>query len=57
MTHKELIEAELLLGKTAMNAVIEILQDEGNYAVVQVLHFSGDKQTNNWKMTIEKLDK
>ena len=57
MTQEELIEAELLLGKTAVNAVIEILQDKGNYAVVQVLHFSGDEQTNNWKMTIEKLDK
>lgn len=56
MTQEELMEAQLLLGKTAANAVIEILQDEGNYAVVQVLHLSGDEQTNNWKMTIEKLD-
>lgn len=56
MTQEELMEVQLLLGKTAVNAVIEILYDEGTKAVVQRLHFVADGQTNDWKMTIEKLD-
>ena len=56
MTQEELMKAELLLGKAATIAVIEILYDEGTKAVVQRLHFVADGQTNNWKMTIEKLD-
>lgn len=56
MTQEELMEAQLLLGKTAVNAAIEILYDEGTKAVVQRLHFVADGQTNDWKMTIEKLD-
>lgn len=56
MTQEELMEAQLLLGKAATIAVIEILEGEGNKAIVQRLHFVADGQTNNWKMTIEKLD-
>lgn len=56
MTEEEVMKAELLLGKAAMISVIEILYDEGNKAVVQRLHFVADGQTNNWKMTIEKVE-
>ena len=50
------MKAELLLGKAATIAVIEILEGEGNKAIVQRLHFVADGQTNNWKMTIEKVE-
>lgn len=56
MTHEELIEAQLLLGKVATSAVVEILQGKGNKAVVQPFHFLEDQPTNLWKMTIEKVD-
>ena len=56
MTQEELMKAELLLGKAATIAVIEILEGEGTKAIVQRLHFVADGQMNNWKMTIEKLD-
>lgn len=56
MTQEELMKAELLLGKAATIAVIEILYDEGTKGVVQRLHFVADGQTNDWKMTIEKVD-
>lgn len=56
MTQEELIEAQLVLGKAATHAVVEILQGEGNKAVVQPFHFLEDKPTNLWKMTIEKVE-
>lgn len=56
MTQEELIEAQLLLGKAATNAVIEISQGEGNKAVVQGFRIFEGESKNAWKMTIEKVE-
>lgn len=56
MTHEELIEAQLLLGKAATSAVVEILKGEGKKAVVQGFRIFEDESTNAWKMTIEKVE-
>ena len=56
MTHEELIEAQLLLGKEATSAVVEILRGEGKKAVVQGFRIFEDESTNAWKMTIEKVE-
>lgn len=55
MTPEELSEAQLLLGKAAILAVVEILQGEGNKVVVQPFHFVEDEPSASWKMTIEKV--
>lgn len=57
MTHEELIEAQLSLGKAATNTVLEVLQGEGNKVVVQVSYFFEDETADNWKMVLEILDK
>lgn len=57
MTGEELIEAQLLLGKAATSAVVEILQGEGKMAVVQGFRIFEDESMNAWKMTIEKVEK
>lgn len=56
MTHEELIEAQLVLGKAATSAVVEILQGKGNKAVVQGFRIFENEPTNAWKMTIEKVE-
>lgn len=56
MTYEELIEAQLLLGKAATSAVIEILQGNGNKSVVQGFRIFEDESMNAWKMTIEKVE-
>ena len=56
MTHEELIEAQLVLGKAATHAVVEILQGEGNKAVVQGFRIFENESMNAWKMTIEKVE-
>lgn len=56
MTYEELIEAQLLLGKAATYAVVEILQGNGKEAVVQGFRIFEDESMNAWKMTIEKVD-
>ena len=56
MTHEELIEAQLLLGKAAASAVVEILQGKGKKAVVQGFRIFEDESMNAWKMTIEKVE-
>ena len=56
MTHEELLEEQYLLEKAAKHAIFEILQDEGNKVIAQVSHSFEDKPTNNWKMTIEKVE-
>ena len=40
MTNEELIEAQLLLGKAAASAVVEILQENGNKAVDEIQKIS-----------------
>ena len=56
MTYEELIEAQLLLGKAATSAVVEILQGKGKKAVVQGFRIFEDESMNAWKMTIEKVE-
>lgn len=56
MTYEELIEAQLLLGKAATSAVVEILQANGKKAVVQGFRIFEDESMNAWKMTIEKVE-
>ena len=56
MTYEELIEAQLLLGKAATSAVVEILKGEGKKAVVQGFRIFEDESMNAWKMTIEKVE-
>lgn len=56
MTYEELIEAQLLLGKAATSAVVEILHVNGNKAVVQGFCIFEDASMNDWKMTIEKVE-
>ena len=56
MTQEELMKAELLLGKAATSAVVEILKGEGKKAVVQGFRIFEDESTNAWKMTIEKVE-
>lgn len=56
MTQEELIELQLLLGKAAESAVVEILQGEGKIAVVQGFRIFEDESMNAWKMTIEKVE-
>ena len=56
MTDEELMEAQLILGKAATSAVVEILQGEGKKAVVQGFRIFEDESTNAWKMTIEKVE-
>jgi len=56
MTDEELIEAQLLLGKAATSAVVEILRENGNKAVVQGFRIFEDESMNAWKMTIEKVE-
>lgn len=56
MTHEELMEAQLILGKAATSAVVEILQGEGKKGVVQGFRIFEDESMNAWKMTIEKVD-
>ena len=56
MTGEELIEAQLLLGKAATSAVVEILRENGNKAVVQGFRIFEDESMNAWKMTIEKVE-
>ena len=56
MTYEELIEAQLLLGKAATSAVVEILKGNGKKAVVQGFRIFEDESMNAWKMTIEKVE-
>lgn len=56
MTQEELIEAQLLLGKAATSAVVEILKGNGKKAVVQGFRIFEDESINAWNMTIEKVE-
>ena len=56
MKHEELIEAQLILGKAATSAVIEVLRENGKKAVVQGFRIFEDESMNAWKMTIEKVE-
>ena len=56
MTHKELLEEQYLLKKAFNHAIFEILQGKGNKVIAKVSHSFEGKPTNNWKMTIEKVE-
>lgn len=56
MTKEELTEEQFLLEKAAKHAIFEILHGEGNAVIAQVSHSFEDKPTNNWKMTLEKVE-
>lgn len=56
MTYEELMEEQYLLEKAAKHAVFEILHGEGNTVIAQVSHSFEGNPTNNWKMTIEKVE-
>lgn len=56
MTYEELIESQLLLGKVASSAVVEILQSESKKAVVQGFRIFEAESNDAWKMTIEKVE-
>ena len=57
MTEEELTEEQFLLEKAAKHAIFEILHGEGNAVIAQVSHSFEDKPNNNWKMTLEKVEK
>ena len=56
MTEEELNKAKDLLAQAAEHAVVKILQGEENKVFVQVLHYFEDKPTDQWNMTIEKVE-
>lgn len=56
MAEEELQQAKDLLAQAAEHAVIKILQGEENKVIAKVSHSFEGKPTNNWKMTIEKVE-
>ena len=56
MTHEELLEEKDLLEQAAKILVDKALKGEGTKLVVEVSHFLANEPTNNWKMTIEKVE-
>ena len=56
MTEEELAQAKDLLAQAAEHAVVKILKGEENKVFVQVLHYFEDKPTDQWNMTIEKVE-
>lgn len=56
MTKAELTEEQFLLEKAAKHAIFEVLHGEGNKVIAQVSHSFEGKPTNNWKMTIERVE-
>ena len=56
MTHEELLEEQYLLEKAAKTLVDKFLQGEETKLIVEVSHFLANEPTNNWKITIEKVE-
>ena len=56
MTEEELNQAKDLLAQAAEHAVVKILQGEDNKVFVQVLHYFENKPTDQWNMTVEKVE-
>lgn len=56
MTHEQLFEAKMVLGKTAVDSVLEILQSDSVKSVEQKFGFFEGDSKNEWKMTIEKVE-
>lgn len=56
MTYEQLIEAQMVLGKTAVDAILELLQNNSMKAVEQKFGLFKEDSKNSWKMTIEKVE-
>ena len=56
MIYEQLIEAQMVLGKTAVDAILELLQNNSMKAVEQKFGLFAEDSKNSWKMTIEKVD-
>ncbi|MBJ7627453.1 hypothetical protein [Weissella confusa] len=56
MTHEQLFEAQMVLGKTAVDSVLELLQSNSVKSVEQKFGFFEGDSKNEWKMTIEKVE-
>lgn len=56
MTHEQLIEAQMVLGKTAVDSVLELSQNDSVKSAEQKFGFFEGDSKNAWKMTIEKVE-
>lgn len=56
MTYEQLIEAQMVLGKTAVDAILELLQNNSMKAVEQKFGLFEEGSNNSWKITIEKVE-
>lgn len=56
MTYEQLIEAQMVLGKTAVDSVLELLQSDSMKVVEQKFGFFEGDSKNAWKITIEKVE-
>lgn len=56
MTHEQLFEAQMVLGKTAVDSVLELSQSDSVKSVEQKFGFFEGDSKNAWKMTIEKVE-
>lgn len=56
MTHEQLFEAQMMLGKTAVDSVLELSQSDSVKSVEQKFGFFEGDSKNAWKMTIEKVE-
>lgn len=56
MTYEQLIEAQMVLGKTAVDAILELLQNNSMKAVEQKFGLFEEDSKNSWKITIEKVE-
>lgn len=55
MTHEQLIEGQLILGKNALELVFDILRNPNVRASEQKFGFFEGEDNNSWKMTIERV--
>lgn len=56
MTHEQLFEAQMALGKAAVDSMLELLQNSSLKLVEQKFGFFECDSKNAWKMTIEKVE-
>lgn len=56
MTHEQLFEAQMALGKAAVDSMLELLQNSSLKLVEQKFGFFEGESNETWKMTIEKVD-
>lgn len=56
MTHEQLFEAQMVLGKMTVDFILELLKSDGVKAVEQKFGFLEGESNNAWKLTIEKME-